>query len=166
MKGNRFSRILQILWIAGIPFLCTVCSTNAVFDETVALPDEGWNFKKPVEFTFPITDTTDQYDILLHLRNNKNYDYSNLWLYLQTTAPGGAIQRDTLELLLADGTGKWLGKGTRSINTMLVPYLQSVRFPQLGVYTINIQHAMRDTILYNLSDIGVRVQLTQSEKSR
>lgn len=157
MFSNTFKLVIAVVFAS----IFWACSNNALYDETTILPDEGWDFNQSLKFSFPVTDTSLVCDILLHLRNEKTYAYSNLWLFLQTTAPNGASQSDTLELMLADESGRWMGKGARSINTMLVPYVQAVKFPQLGVYNMEIRHAMRDTIIENITDIGIRVQFNQ-----
>lgn len=133
------------------------CNNRALIDETVSLPAKGWNYDSLLTFSFPITDTSGVYDVSLHVRNAKQYKYSNLWIFLETTAPNGARQKDTLELILADETGHWLGKGTRSINTMLIPYMRNIKFPYLGVYQMQVQHAMRDTTLNYIHDFGIRI---------
>ena len=134
------------------------CGERALYDEARALPTDGWDFRDTLEFTYVISDTSGVFDIYLHVRNEKQYSYSNLWIFVETTAPNGAMQKDTLELILADETGQWLGKGTRSINTMMIPYLRNIKFPYLGIYSMDVQHAMRDTVLPHIQNIGVRVQ--------
>lgn len=138
--------------------LIMACGERALYDEAKALPQDGWDFRDTMDFSFVITDTSDIYNVYLHVRNEMQYSYSNLWIFVGTTAPNGATQRDTLELILADEAGRWLGKGTRSINTMLIPYMRNIKFPYLGIYSMGIQHAMRDTVLYHVHDIGVRIQ--------
>jgi len=152
-------RVLRtsFLAFAGLVFLLA-CGERALFDEARALPDDGWDFRDTMDFSFVITDTSGIYDVYLHVRNEMQYSYSNLWIFIGTTAPNGASQRDTLDLILADETGRWMGKGTRSINTMLIPYMRNIKFPYLGIYDMEIQHAMRDTVLFHLHDIGVRIQ--------
>jgi gliding motility-associated lipoprotein GldH len=151
-KINSYIGVL-ILVMASIG-----CSDKAVYDHVQTLPAEGWDFEDTIHFITPLSDTSQSYDILVHLRNTKDYTYQNIWLFLTVIAPTGSYQRDTLEIMLADETGRWLGKGPQSVNTMLAPYLKDVKFPYRGIYTFEIQHAMRDTILYNITDIGFRIQ--------
>jgi gliding motility-associated lipoprotein GldH len=152
-----FSRIKYVLVILGFSLLWA-CYDHIYYDEVTALPGDGWAYDYPLSFSFGITDTSKIFDVLVHLRNEKNYSYSNLWIILQTTAPNGSLQRDTLELILADETGKWLGEGRRSINTMLLPYRQSITFPCLGTYRIEVNHAMRDSTIQHIHDLGILIQ--------
>ena len=147
--------------LSGIVIFLSIfysCDKNRVYDQVYSLPGEGWNEDSIMHFNFAVTDTSRAYDILIHVRNGGNYQYSNLWLFIRTTAPGGNFLRDTLEIPLADPSGRWLGKGLGDINAMLVPYKTNVLFPHRGLYSITIQQAMRQVSLKNILDIGVRLQ--------
>ena len=153
------SRLLNCI---GIPlffiFFLIGCHDQTVFDQVTSISSEGWKYTDKISFEYVISDTLASYDILIHVRNTKNYSYSNLWLFIETFSPAGNYQKDTIEIALADETGKWLGEGSQSINTMLVPYKKDIRFSERGIYETRIQHAMRDTVLMNIMDIGLRVQ--------
>jgi len=133
------------------------CGNNAVYEEVRSVPSGGWNFNERIGFEYVISDINSAYDVQLHIRNTKGYSYSNLWLFIDTKSPDGKVQHDTLEIALADERGNWLGKSKQSINSMLVPYRQNVKFPARGIYTTTIQHAMRDTTLSHLIDVGIRI---------
>lgn len=134
------------------------CSDSRIYDEVQKLPSDEWELSNNLEFFVNVSDTLAAYDILMHIRNNNSYSYSNLWMFVETTSPNGAIMRDTVEFYLADNSGRWLGKGIGSINSMLVPYKMNIRFPYRGIYQINVQQAMRTEVLRGIKDIGVQVQ--------
>jgi gliding motility-associated lipoprotein GldH len=151
---------LQYYGLAGILFLSILigsCTHNPVFDEVTELPSEGWMVRDTLEFNIAISDTAAEYDVFIHVRNEKTYSYSNLWLFIQTTAPNGQTLSDTLEILLADEQGNWLGKGIGNINTLLSPYLNRVSFRYRGIYLFRIVQGMRDEQLKGILDIGLRV---------
>jgi gliding motility-associated lipoprotein GldH len=154
MFKNRCSALLPVFSV----LLLISCDNQALFDKVVSVPSDGWQAKKKFAFEFPVADTMQLYDILFHIRNQQNYAYSNLWLFVDVTAPNGYVKRDTLEIMLADKTGRWYGKGIGNVNSMLVPYKTETRFPFRGIYKITLQHAMYDDRLTNLLDIGIRVQ--------
>ena len=66
----------------------------------------------PIIFEIPenILDTLRK-NIFLRLRNNNNYQYSNIFLIVSLTAGEEQITNDTLEYLMASPEGKWLGEG-------------------------------------------------------
>ena len=77
---------------------------------------------------------------------------------MNTYAPNGSVLTDTLEIILADETGRWMGKGIGNVNEMQVPYKQNVFFINRGIFKVSIQHAMRDSTLSGILDIGFRLQ--------
>lgn len=134
------------------------CNINEIFDDTHSFSDDTWNFAEIIEFEFAVPDTARPYNLYLQLRNTEEYSYSNIWLFLETHAPNGNVLKDTLEIMLADNSGNWLGKGIGSINVMQIPYKQNVYFINRGIFTISIQHAMRDSVLNGIMDIGFRLE--------
>jgi len=59
---------------------------------------------------------------------------------------------------LADELGRWNGTGMSTLKTMMVPVGNSaVRFRKGERYTLTVQHGMRDTLLYGIQDLGVRL---------
>ncbi|MBN1117142.1 MAG: gliding motility lipoprotein GldH [Bacteroidales bacterium] len=139
-------------------FFLIACTGNVAYDDVQKVDKEGWQAGDVFSFNVPVADTASAFDILIHIRNNNNYEYSNLWLFIDTKAPNGNHMRDTVEFILADPSGKWLGKGLGAINTMLIPYKPNIKFPNSGIYIFDIQQGMRKETLENIMDVGVRVQ--------
>ncbi len=137
------------------------CTGNLLFDDVEKIDPNGWKAGDMLTFKAPVSDTSSSYNIFLHIRNSNDYEYSNLWLFITTTSPGGESMRDTVEFILADPSGQWLGRGLGAINTSLLPYKQNIRFPQRGIYTFELQQGMRKEVLENILDIGIRIQPVQ-----
>jgi len=150
-------KMIKILTGICVVFCFISCGNKAVYEQVRSVPSGGWDYKEKIGFEYVISDINIAYDVSLHIRNTKGYSYSNLWLFIDTKSPDGNFQRDTLEVLLADEKGRWLGKSSQSINTMLLPYRVNVKFPARGIYFTTIQHAMRDTTLTHITDIGIRI---------
>jgi gliding motility-associated lipoprotein GldH len=83
---------------------------------------------------------------------------SNLYLFVTTTAPSGHSVRDTVEVILADEKGKWLGSGLGDIWDLQQLYKQNVRFAQRGKYRFEYEQAMRTEKLPFVLDVGLRVE--------
>ena len=149
---------LQFLLIVLIAILFSACDTNVVFEKYNNIPQSGWHKDSLVVFSVPITDTLQNHNLLLNIRNDIEYNYSNLWLFVNISQPGETAVTDTFEVMLADRAGKWLGEGFGGIKTRQVPYRSSVYFPVSGEYKISIQHGMRDEILEAITDVGIRVE--------
>ncbi|MCY1721722.1 gliding motility lipoprotein GldH [Prolixibacteraceae bacterium Z1-6] len=147
-------------WIIVGCFLTVLsaCDTNRVFDQYQPIPEDGWQKDSLVVFHIPIVDTIQNHNLYINIRNDINYQYSNVWLFVTIEQPGGIAIRDTFEMVVADASGKWLGEGFGGIKTREVIYRRNVYFPNSGIYKIVIQHGMRENNLEGISDIGFRVE--------
>jgi gliding motility-associated lipoprotein GldH len=153
---NKKTRLVLVFILVLIIVLA--CDKKRVYDNVISLPSKGWETTNLIKFDIPVTDITKAYDIFIHFRNNGSYQYSNIWLFIETVSPNDNSLRDTFEIRLADDSGRWLGKGIGDINEMLVPYKQNILFPNRGVYLVTIQQAMREQTLEHVFDIGIRLQ--------
>lgn len=145
--------ILSLLLLSNLS-----CSDSRIFDDVQGMESDEWKSFDIIKFNVSVSDTATAYDILVHIRNTNKYEYSNLWMFVETSSPNGAVIRDTVEFFLADKSGEWLGDGISSVNSLLVPYKSNIRFPYRGVYTFKFQQAMRNDILHGIKDIGLRIQ--------
>jgi gliding motility-associated lipoprotein GldH len=151
----------KIIFLVAIVFALLACNDNRIFDEVRKFPSDEWKVNDSVKFLVNVADTLTAYDISIHIRNDRRYAYSNLWMFIETSSPAGAVLRDTVEFVLADDNGQWLGQGLYSINSMLMPYKTNVRFPYRGIYTFTLQQAMRKESIYGIKDIGLQVEIHQ-----
>jgi hypothetical protein len=91
---------------------------------------------------FDIEDTLVAYDLFLDVRNNTNYAFSNLYVFLELSYQDQLVIRDTVELPISEASGKWTGRvsGTLVENHFLT-YPQMV-FSKSGSYKIVLHQAM------------------------
>ncbi|MBA7552747.1 Gliding motility lipoprotein GldH [subsurface metagenome] len=137
--------------------LCN-CHVNELYDQVYTFTHDRWEDDQIIDFEFPVSDTAKAYDLFLQIRNSGSYSFSNVWLFVETYAPNGSSLRDTVEIILTDNAGCWLGKGIGNVNEMQVSFKQNVYFLHRGIYKVTIQHAMRDSTLLGILDIGLRLQ--------
>ncbi len=107
--------------------------------------------------------------MFINLRNNNNYEYSNLFLIVDINFPNNTSIVDTLEYEMTDAEGKFLGTGLTDLKENKLEYKTNVIFPVTGEYNINVQQAMRKSgsvegiqNLNGISDIGLRIEKTTS----
>lgn len=134
------------------------CDRSRFYDHTVNVPGDGWHKDSTAVFNVEISDTIGLYKFYINLRNNNDYLYSNFYLFLNSTLPNGELARDTIELTLADRSGKWLGKGFGRLKDNQVEVRYGLRFPLRGNYLFEIEQAMRDTVLVGIENIGIRIE--------
>ena len=134
------------------------CTDNTVYDKYQAVDKEGWSLDQDLRFSVDIDDTITPYDFYVDIRNTRDYAYSNLFLFITTTFPDKVERRDTLECPLADLYGKWYGRqSSRHVDGRYLLH-NHVIFPIKGTYTFQVSHAMRDTVLCGIKDVGLHVE--------
>lgn len=149
----------KVLVFAGICFavLLVACDTKRYYENNLPIKNEVWNVNDKPFFEVEVEDTLKLFNFYINLRNNSSYEYSNIYLFLNTYFPNGEQSRDTIECILADSRGYWLGKGTEIIEHQIL-FKRGVRFPMPGVYRFEFEQAMRKDELEDILDIGLRIE--------
>lgn len=140
--------------------LVVSCDRNRVFEKNYSLDNNEWHVIDTKPFKFEIADTSALYNIYLNVRNTTDYRFSNLYLFMTTVFPNDELAKDTLEIVLADNRGQWLGKGRGKYRFFRAPLAYDVRFGLTGNYVFELEQAMRKESLKNISDIGLRIEKT------
>jgi gliding motility-associated lipoprotein GldH len=162
MKSNNKFSILYLLFTIG--YLGTACTTPAAFEKIVTLKDDQWPKDSAVNITLPVTDTLGAYAIIFDLRNNNDYPFRNIHLFVDVVSPAGVSVRDTVEYELSDLRGNWLGKrGSYWIDHRLF-YRQMVIFTGSGNYEFSVRHGMRTDMLQGIGAVGLRLESVDFKK--
>lgn len=148
----------KAVFILAILVGITSCKSDLYYEEFIKIPGEAWNKDDILSFNVGISDTASVYNIYITVRNINRYEYSNLFLFVTTHSPDNKILKDTVEIMLADDQGHWLGRGAASVISLSHPYRQNIRFPIPGIYVFEIEQAMRTDDLKYIADIGVSVE--------
>ena len=164
---NRIKKNKHILSLFLLITLVS-CDANRVFDEYSSIPNGYWGKENPFRFSFPVQDTIHKHHLFINLRNNNNYQFSNLFLITQLHFPNGQKIIDTLEYDMANVKGEFLGTGFTEIKESKLFYKENITFPISGNYSIKISQAMRksneiDGInnLEGVTDVGFRIEKTE-----
>lgn len=144
--------VISALWLAAS------CTNSAMYDCSFDMPGEQWNRDSVLAFKVEVTDTVTPYNILFCNRITGQYPYSNMFLFITIVAPDRSRQTDTLECILADKKGKWLGRGFGSVWSNTINYKHNIIFPQSGAYTFYIEQAMRVENLPHVLDAGLKIE--------
>lgn len=154
MSNNK--NILHIAILALV--LLAACSPQPVYEQYRPVSPSGWNADSLEKFSFSIEDTLQPYNVKVNIRNKGDYEFSNLWLFVDIVSPDSSVIRDTVEFLLAEPGGKWYGRGIGDLFDAQYLYRSNVRLPMCGEYTIILQQGMRDDNLKGIHDIGLRIE--------
>jgi gliding motility-associated lipoprotein GldH len=148
----------NLVLLLAMTAMLFACDRNRVFEQNQAIANHRWNRSNVLVFNVEITDTINPHNIYVNVRNGGQYQYSNLFLFIKTMSPSGHWIRDTIECTLANEKGRWLGSGLGDIVTLQIPYKVNVRFPYPGLYSFEIEQAMRAEELKQVFDIGLRIE--------
>lgn len=138
--------------------LLAACDTGALYHSSSEIEGNVWERTDARRFEVPVTDTVGSYDIYVEVRNAGSYPFSNIFLFIDTEMPSGLVRRDTVECLLADPTGQWMGEGLGDIWDNSILYRPATRFPKQGTYTFTIGHGMRNEKLPMIMDVGLAIR--------
>lgn len=128
-----------------------------MYEQYQAVDGSVWRKDKVFYFSFHVNDTASLYNLTLEVRNNSLYPYRNLWLLSYEERPVGPLRRDTVEYLLADEYGRWLGSGI-SLYQSGFPIRTNYKFEHVGLYSFGFRHGMRDDALPGIEEVGFRVE--------
>ncbi len=113
---------------------------------------------KPLVFDVPVSDTLNKYNIFVTVRNADSYDFNNLYLFIDINSPMKVTERDTIECILADASGRWLGEGLGDIWDNKILFKRNVRFRKPGTYQFTLTQAMRIDSLTMIMDAGLSIE--------
>src|SRR5690554_2070058 len=105
--------IKHIILIFSVIVLFSACDSGRVFDQYYEIPKNGWHKDSVFNFEVPVEDSIHNHNFYIQIRNETNYPFSNVWLFVDVIYPDGEAVQDTIEVVLAEPSGKWLGKGDR-----------------------------------------------------
>ncbi len=141
--------------------LCAIavgCEPTPVYEEYVSVAGNSWSADSTVSFEVDIEDTSGVYQAIWHLRNNDDYEWSNIYLFRNVRSDRGIEFADTAQFILADNYGKWLGKGVGELKTNSWPFKNGyLRFKHSGKYIFTLQQAMRTDELKGVEDVGLGI---------
>ena len=154
------SMLFALLFIA--------CNSNVVYTEYKTLNNGIWANADTLDFEIKDLDSTTSYNLFLNVRNDNDYEFSNLFLITKLIKPNQQAQVDTLEYEMALPNGEWLGTGTGSTKENKLWLRENIKFPDSGVYTLKVQHAMRKNgmveglqSLKGITDVGLQLETIQ-----
>ena len=124
-------RLLLILLTVSL--FAASCDRNELYNESRHIDKQGWNMDDKLVFDLEANDTNSTYLCCIDIRNRNDYPYSNIYFFITTIYPDGSVAADTnIEF----------------------------HFPQKGNYQFIISHAMRDTLLPGIKNIGLHIENT------
>jgi gliding motility-associated lipoprotein GldH len=138
-------------------FAFAACNSDRFYERAHNF-EGSWNRYDTATFKVNISDTLQAYDFYFDIRNNNQYRFSNLYIFLHSDFPNGTISHDTLEFILAKKDGEWIGRGMGDIKENNIMVRKAFRFPVSGEYVFELEQGMRVENLTGIEDIGIRIE--------
>ena len=158
----------KLLPLLIVVFLIVSCETTMIYDQYQSIENHQWSSDNKIEFIVNNSDTISNKNVFINIRNNKNYEFSSLFLIAKIEFPKGMRIIDTLEYEMADTQGQWLGSGFTDIKESKIFYKENVVFSEKGVYKFSIQQATRgindiegSNPLKGITDVGLSIENVQ-----
>ncbi len=139
-------------------FCIEACDKARLFDENKEIANEQWYYKNHLLFDVNIEDTNKIYNIYVNLRVSNDYKYCNLFMMLHQTSPSKLTQKERKEFILADESGKWLGKGLGDLYDYQIQVYPNIKFHEKGIYRFELEQNMRNDTLLNVKSAGIRIE--------
>ena len=133
------------------------CNRNVVYDQFSSLPNSTWTWDEPLSFEFELNDTLNAYDLFIQIRHTVDYPMSNLYMIVHIEGPSGQIITDTVNFILAEPDGKWIGSGVGKLKELRLLYRKNTVFKDQGTYRFVLEQGMRKSSL-PVTDVGIRVE--------
>jgi len=141
------------------------CTNNIIYNQYKPIEYSQWHKDSIINFTVNSADTIAKNNLYVTLRNNKDYEFSNLFLIVGIKFPNNYQIVDTLEYEMTSAEGRFLGSGMTDIKENKLEYKTNVTFSLVGDYDISVQQAMRKTrdiegltSLNGITDVGLQIE--------
>lgn len=148
----RFSILFLLIAIA-----MSSCGPKTIYADVQELDEAFWGYNDTLTFEFKIEDTLGFYDIVLEVDHFREFDWANLYTYVETTFPNDTVVGQVLSLELSDKLGQWLGDCDASDCEVDILLSSNKKFKHKGQHRISIVQESRSASILGVSKVGLRV---------
>lgn len=147
----------MFLAVTLLAMMTVSCDKGILFTDSYRLEGRNWSMYDPARYSCVIEDSLSTFNIDFTVRTSTDYPYRNMYLFVVTSFPSGDTVTDTINAMVADEKGKWLGRGAGDLRELTIPYKSNVYFPEKGEYHFSVIQGMRDTVLKGVHDMGMKI---------
>lgn len=154
------SRFMPALLASILLLLSTLsCNGDKAYYQYRQIERGEWHRDSLLLFT---TDSLFQLEgpslaISLEITSNNRYPYRDLWMLVEQNISDTLFRADTLQILLADEKGQFLGSSAGGLHQLSVPYIRLKVDEPIRPFQVRIRHLMADDPLPGIEKAGIKV---------
>lgn len=142
------------------------CSVKGTYMDFLQIEDGEWYHDSVLCFAFDSLKNgrEGKYVVSIEVTSNRGYPYQDIWLGIEQSFlvdKDTLVRTDTLQCLLANKDGKWLGSGIGGLNQLSQPFdtLDLTGFSAIDSmrYCLHIRQIMADNPLKGVEKMGVKL---------
>lgn len=152
------------LALLTIAIIFSSCDTNRVYEGTANFANAYWLADSIKSFEFQIPENSLEYNILLSIRNGREYPHNNLYVqYEIMDSTNNVLDRELRNFqLFHPKSGYPLGNGSGNIFEHDFDLLSGYQFPYSGKFFISVEQYMRYDSLPEMYSVGLRVETPEN----
>ena len=141
------------------------CSSDNTYNEYIEIKSKKWSSEKKMVFDLPNLEKNKKYNYEIRLRHTIEYEYQNLYVFLNLIYKNKQEIKDTIEINVAEKNGKWKGFGVGYVREKKHK-LNSI-IDHNNLIQINIEQAMRHgekekiEFLSEVIAVGIKINETK-----
>ena len=128
---------MRIIFSFFTLLLLASCNTSVNSSYNV-FKEDSWHTDSIITLNYGVVDSTTKYNLYLKVRHSTDFEYQNIFLFVNFKE-----KTDTVEVVLSEKNGKWLGKGFGDIKEVEYCFAKNITLNSKQVSTIAVEHAMR-----------------------
>lgn len=137
--------------------MAVACGWENTLFHRYCVVEEDWMRGGELAFELPRLQSGTGYQLLVDVRHDAGYPYTDLWLEVNHNLEDSTRSRiDTVRVQLIDGHGFPRGEGITGIYQWEEPIGEGVADGN-GKAVVTLRHLMKDSLLRGITDLGVRV---------
>lgn len=152
MKSIFYYFPLIVLFFTG-------CGKPKPATDIYRFPDATWKRFKFLEFTLPVKDISNAYDISVMITYSADFPAEALYVNLVMTLPSGEERIRDYNLILKDRDGNWLGTKTEGVYKIILPIRNDIRFNEKGLLKIEVENLMTKYHTPGVIDFGFMLSM-------
>ena len=149
-----------ILGFFSLLFL-VYCNTNTESSYSV-FEEDSWHADSIITLNHSVVDSITKHNLYLKIRHTTDFEYQNIFLFVDFQE-----KRDTIEVILSEKNGKWLGSGFGDIKEVEYCFAKEIIFNSKKTSNVTVEQAMRygdQPVITNLKGIiALGINIKKSE---